>query len=69
MAIVVVVCGEMYGKIEKLLDWNKNWCGSPSPSHICSQNLEVWRRRRIKSPSEGPWFHLWGLMVKIILVC
>ena len=28
MAIVVVVCGEMCGKIEKLLDWNKNWCGS-----------------------------------------
>ena len=28
VAIVVVVCGEMCGKIEKLLDWNKNWCGS-----------------------------------------
>ena len=30
--IVVVVCGKicgnMCGKIEKLLDWNKNWCGS-----------------------------------------
>ena len=38
-------------------------------SHLCSQNLEVWRRRRIKSPSEGPWFHLWGPMVKIIIVC
>ena len=33
---MVVVCGkicskifcEMCGKIEKLLDWNKNWCGS-----------------------------------------
>ena len=24
----IVVCGEMCGKIEKLLDWNKNWCGS-----------------------------------------
>ena len=28
MAIVVVVCGEMCGKIEKLSDWNKNWCDS-----------------------------------------
>ena len=28
VAIVVVVCGEMCGKIEKLSDWNKNWCGS-----------------------------------------
>ena len=35
MEIVVVVCGKicgnmcdkMYGKIEKLSDWNKNWCG------------------------------------------
>ena len=30
--IVVVVCGKicgnMCGKIEKLLDWNINWCGS-----------------------------------------
>ena len=34
--IVVVVCGKncgnmcskMCGKIEKLSDWNKNWCGS-----------------------------------------
>ena len=32
MAIVVVVFGKIYckmcGKIEKLSDWNKNWCGS-----------------------------------------
>ena len=28
MEIVVVVCGNMCGKIEKLLDWNKNLCGS-----------------------------------------
>ena len=32
MEIVVVVCGKICGnicgKIEKLLDWNKNWCGS-----------------------------------------
>ena len=36
MEIVVVVCGKicgnmcgkMCGKIEKLSDWNKNWCGS-----------------------------------------
>ena len=32
MAILVVVCGKicgkMCGKIEKLSDWNKNWCGS-----------------------------------------
>ena len=36
LAIVVVVCGkicgkiygEMCGKIEKLSDQNKNWCGS-----------------------------------------
>ena len=36
MEIVVVVCGKMCGnmcgkmcgKILKLLDWNKNWCGS-----------------------------------------
>ena len=36
MEIVVVVfgkncgnmCSKMCGKIEKLLDWNKNWCGS-----------------------------------------
>ena len=28
MAILVVVCGKICGKIEKLLDWNKNWCGS-----------------------------------------
>ena len=32
MAILVVVCGKMCGKmcgkIEKLLYWNKNWCGS-----------------------------------------
>ena len=33
MDIVVVVCGKkicgkMCSKIEKLLDWNKNWCGS-----------------------------------------
>ena len=34
--IVVVVCGKICGnmcskicgKIEKLSDWNKNWCGS-----------------------------------------
>ena len=36
MEIVVVVCGkicgnmcsEICGKIEKLSDWDKNWCGS-----------------------------------------
>ena len=36
MEIVVVVCGKncgnmcskMCGKIEKLSDWDKNWCGS-----------------------------------------
>ena len=36
MEIVVVVCGKicgnmcgkMCGKIEKLSDWNKNWCDS-----------------------------------------
>ena len=36
MEIVVVVCGKncgnmcskMCGKIEKLSNWNKNWCGS-----------------------------------------
>ena len=36
MDIVVVVCGKICGnmcskicgKIEKLSDWNKNWCGS-----------------------------------------
>ena len=36
MEIVVVVCGQICGnmcskicgKIEKLSDWNKNWCGS-----------------------------------------
>ena len=22
------ICGKMCGKIEKLSDWNKNWCGS-----------------------------------------
>ena len=27
VAIVVVVCGKMCGKIEKLSDWNKNLCG------------------------------------------
>ena len=35
MAIVVVVCGKFFGKmcgimcgkIKKLSDWNKNWCG------------------------------------------
>ena len=25
--IMVEVCGKMCGKIEKLSDWNKNWCG------------------------------------------
>ena len=45
MAIVVVVCGKMCGticgkmhgkmcgKIEKLSDWNKNWCGSRYGPH------------------------------------
>ena len=28
MVILVVVCGKMCGKIEKLSDWNKNWYGS-----------------------------------------
>ena len=28
MAILVVVCGKMCGKIEKLSDWNKNSCGT-----------------------------------------
>ena len=28
--------------------------------------LEVWRqRRRIKSPSEASWFHLWGPWIKM----
>ena len=38
-------------------------------TNLCFQNLEVWRRRRIKSPSEDPWFHLRVPWVKIILVC
>ena len=41
MAIVAVVCGKncgricgkMCGKIEKLLDWNNNWCGSRYEPH------------------------------------
>ena len=37
MAILVVVCGKIYGqmcgKIEKLSDWNKNWCGSRYGPH------------------------------------
>ena len=28
VAIVVVVCGKICGKIEKLLDQNKIWCGT-----------------------------------------
>ena len=34
--------------------------------HLCTQMLEVWRRRgrRIKSSFEDPWFHLWGPWVK-----
>ena len=28
VVIVVVVCFKIWGKIEKLSDWNKNWCGS-----------------------------------------
>ena len=28
MVIVVVVCGKICGKIEKLSDWNKKMCGS-----------------------------------------
>ena len=28
VAIVVVICGEMCGKIKKLSDWNKNLCAS-----------------------------------------
>ena len=33
MAILVVVCGKMCGNIEKLSDWNKNWCGSRYGPH------------------------------------
>ena len=35
---------------------------------ICTKMLEMWRRRRkrIKSPSEDPWFHLQGPWVKIV---
>ena len=33
MAILVVVCGKMCGKLEKLSDWNKNWCGSRYGPH------------------------------------
>ena len=33
MAILVVVCGQMCGKIEKLSDWNKNLCGSRYGPH------------------------------------
>ena len=37
MAILVVICGKicgkMCGKIEKLSDWNKNWCDSRYGPH------------------------------------
>ena len=33
MAILVVVCG----KIEKLSDWNKNWCGSKKNKKLCAR--------------------------------
>ena len=27
------MCGKMCGKIEKVSDWNKNWCGSRYEPH------------------------------------
>ena len=43
MAIVVVVCGNICGKIEKLLDQNKIWCGTkygPRDYDSCDKKKE-----------------------------
>ena len=37
---VVNICGKNCGEIEKLLDWNKNWCGKIQQKTLSRQILE-----------------------------
>ena len=49
MTILVVICGKMCGKIEKLLDWNKNLCGSRyGPRDYDSGNKKTKRQKKTK---------------------
>ena len=56
VGIVVVVCGnicgkfcgKMCGKIEKLSDWNKNWCGSRYGPHDYNSGDKKAKRQKGK---------------------
>ena len=48
VAKVVMVCGKLCGKIEKLSDWNKNWCGSRHEPHDYDSGDKKTKRQKDK---------------------
>ena len=42
------MCGKMCGKIEKLSDWNKNWCGSRYGPHDYDSGDKKTKRQKCK---------------------
>ena len=52
VAIVVVVCGKMSGKILKLSDWNKNGCGSRYGHHDYDIGDKKTKRQKGKSQKD-----------------
>ena len=38
---VVNICGKNCGEIEKLLDWNKNWCGKIQKTKNKTKNTKL----------------------------
>ena len=40
IVVYAKICGKNYGKIEKLSDWNKNWCGKIQKKTVSRRILE-----------------------------
>ena len=59
---VVNICGKNCGEIEKLSDWNKNWCGKITTTTKKHKNTEPSdsRTRGPAAPAVLVYIHVWN---------
>ena len=47
------MCGKICGKIEKLSDWNKNWCGSRYGPHDYDKETKRQKGKKTKKQKDN----------------
>ena len=61
------IFGKMCGKIEKLSDWNKNWCGSRYGSHDYDSGDKKTKRQKFKKTKGQKFKKQKGKNAKILI--